>query len=671
MYKFLVFAGTVEGRQLACGLADAGVLVTASVATEYGEKIIAPREGLTVHQGRMGREEMEAFIRAEGFVQVVDATHPYAAEVSANIRAACQGAEVPCMRLLRESESAEETEDWVSVSSAAEAAEYLNHTEGNVLLTTGSKELKEFTAVRDYQTRLFPRVLSTAESVLSCVELGFEGKNLICMQGPFSEELNTAMLRQIGASYMVTKETGRSGGFGAKLAAARKAGVKVIVIGRPVREEGLSPAAVRESLARTWNLPRLAEAGKPEIILAGMGMGSCGTMTVEAAEACREADAVLGAERMLEYPRALGKTVFASYKNEELKAYIDSHPEYRKVVILLSGDIGFYSGAKKLLRCLEGYPVKTMPGISSVVYFCGRLGISWEDVKLLSLHGKEGNLVGAAARNRKVFALTGGKDGVNRICRQLMEYGLSHVKLYVGERLSYPEERITQGSPKELSARTFDSLCVVLIENVEAGALPVTHGLDDELFIRGKVPMTKSEVRSVSLSRLRLKSDSVVYDVGAGTGSVSIEMALQAWEGMVYAIEKNPDAVALIGENQRKFQAANIQVTEGLAPEAMEALPAPTHAFIGGSSGNLKEIMELLLRKNPACRIVINTIALESMAETLSCLRSLPVTDVDIVSVSAARSKSVGRYHMMMGQNPVYIISCTGGPEGGPEHGDA
>ncbi len=661
MYKCLIFAGTVEGRRLAGDLASAGVLVTASVATEYGEKIIAPQEGLTVHQGRMDQEEMEAFMKAGGFGQVVDATHPYAAAVSENIRAACRNTGIPCLRLLRESEEGDG--DWISVSSAREAAEYLNHTEGNVLLTTGSKELKEFTIVKDYQTRLFPRVLSTAESVLSCVELGFEGKNLICMQGPFSEELNTAMLRQIGASYMVTKETGKSGGFGAKLAAARKAGVKVIVIGRPVREEGLSPAAVREVLAEKWNLTFPVSAGKPEVILAGMGMGSHGTMTVEAAEACREADAVLGADRMLEYPRSLGKPVFASYKNDELKAYIDSHPEYRKVVILLSGDIGFYSGAKKLLRCLEGYPVKTMPGISSVVYFCGRLGISWEDVKLLSLHGKEGNMVGAVARNRKVFALTGGTDGVSRICRQFVEYGLSHVTVYVGERLSYPDERITQGSPAELAEQTFDSLCVVLVENPEAGSLPVTHGLDDELFIRGKVPMTKGEVRSVSLSRLRLKQDSVVYDVGAGTGSVSIEMALQAWEGMVYAIEKNPEAVALIGENQKKFRASNIQVVEGLAPEAMEDLPAPTHAFIGGSSGNLKEIMELLLRKNPACRIVINAIALESVAETLNCLKALPVTDVDISSVTAARSKALGRYHMMMGQNPVYIISCTGGSD--------
>lgn len=747
--RFLVFAGTVEGRTLAGELAAAGCPVTVSVATEYGEKIVEEQPGLTVHRGRMTAEEMASFMKAmkedagnEGGApcQVVDATHPYAAAVSENIRAACETAHLPYLRLLRESEQADGMEDCVFVASAKEAAEYLKATEGNVLLTTGSKELEVFTEIPDYQARLFPRVLSTAESVLSCAKLGFEGKNLICMQGPFSEELNTAMLKQIHAAWMVTKETGKSGGFGEKLSAARKAGVKVIVIGRPVKEEGYGAREIKQILEEKYALTLREEtessgagkseaitvqekgmsaaaqdkmeitdayavtgkdqaaapnadesiagkdkvvvveieknavtgkekeaevsdvpqSGKTQVTLAGIGMGSYRNMTVEVVEACREADAILGASRMVEFARTLGKPVYCAYKDDELKAYIDAHPEYRKVVVLLSGDIGFYSGAKKLRQRLSDYPVRMLSGISSVVYFCGKLGTSWEDVKLLSLHGKEDNIVGAVARNQKVFALIGGRDGVNRLCRQFMEYGLSDVKLHVGERLSYLEERITSGTPGQLEGTVFDGLCVVLAENPGAGELPVTHGLPDECFLRDKVPMTKSEVRSISLSKLQLQPDSVIYDVGAGTGSVSIEMALQASEGMVYAIEKNQTAVELIEKNKRVFRTANIQVIEGLAPEAMEALPVPTHAFIGGSSGNLREIMECLLKKNPECRIVINTIALESIAETLDCVKALPVTDVDIAGVSVAKSKTLGRYHMMMGQNPVYIISCRG-----------
>lgn len=685
MPRFLVFAGTVEGRTLAGELAAAGCPVTVSVATEYGEKLVEEQPGLAVHRGRMTAEEMVSFMEemkedAEKNggrpCQVVDATHPYAAAVSENIRTACEAVHLPCLRLLRESEQEAATEDCVFVASAGEAADYLKNTEGNVLLTTGSKELAVFTEIPDYRARLFPRVLSTAESVLSCTKLGFEGKNLICMQGPFSEELNTAMLKQIHASWMVTKETGKSGGFGEKLSAARKAGVKVIVIGRPVKEEGYGAQEIRKILEERYGLKleRQAEgdgavsdvpavAGeKTQVTLAGIGMGAYQNMTVEVVEACREADAILGASRMVEFARTLGKPVYCAYKDDELKAYIDAHPEYRKVVILLSGDIGFYSGAKKLRRRLmeADYPVRMLSGISSVVYFCGKLGTSWEDVKLLSLHGKEENIIGVVARNQKVFALIGGKDGVNRLCRQFIGYGLSGVKLHVGERLSYPEERITSGTPEQLEGMAFDGLCVVLAENPNAGELPVTHGLPDECFLRDKVPMTKSEVRSISLSKLQLRPDSVVYDVGAGTGSVSIEMALQASEGMVYAIEKNQTAVELIEKNKRVFRTANIQVIEGLAPEAMEDLPVPTHAFIGGSSGNLREIMECLLKKNPECRIVINTIALESIAETLDCVKSLPVTDVDIAGVSVAKSKTLGRYHMMMGQNPVYIISCCG-----------
>ena len=188
----------------------------------------------------------------------------------------------------------------------------------------------------------------------------------------------------------------------------------------------------------------------------------------------------------------------------------------------------------------------------------------------------------------------------------------------------------------------------------------LTHGIRDEEFLRDKVPITKEEVRTVSLSKLRLSENSVCYDVGAGTGSVAIEMALRAYKGKVYAIEKKELAVELLKKNKEQFQADNLEIIEGFAPEAMEGLEVPTHAFIGGSSGNMKEIMELLLKKNPKVRMVINCIALESVSEALECLKSLPVSDTEIVQMTVGKSKTVGRYHMMMGENPIYIISCTG-----------
>jgi precorrin-6Y C5,15-methyltransferase (decarboxylating) len=196
----------------------------------------------------------------------------------------------------------------------------------------------------------------------------------------------------------------------------------------------------------------------------------------------------------------------------------------------------------------------------------------------------------------------------------------------------------------------------MLLENPQADHI-VTPGIPDEAFVRGKVPMTKEEVRILSVAKLRLREDSVVYDVGAGTGSVSMEIARLCSEGRVYAIERNQEGIQLIRDNSQKLGLSNVIPVEGLAPAAMETLPAPTHAFIGGSSGNMKDIITMLRRKNPAVRIVINTIALESIAEVMTLIKELEILGADIVQITAARSRELGRYHMMTGLNPVYIIS--------------
>ena len=175
--------------------------------------------------------------------------------------------------------------------------------------------------------------------------------------------------------------------------------------------------------------------------------------------------------------------------------------------------------------------------------------------------------------------------------------------------------------------------------------------------------MTKTEVRTVSLSKLRLKEDSICYDIGAGTGSVSVEMALRAYRGHVFAIEKKEDAAALLEENKKKFALEHMQIIRGTAPEALSGLPAPTHAFIGGSSGNLREIVHLLMEQNPYVRIVINCITLETVGEALECIRELKreqesvAWETEVVQLGVARSKDIGRYHMMMGENPIYIIT--------------
>lgn len=677
MDKILLFAGTTEGRNLAEFLEKNQIPTEVCVATQYGETLLEEGKYLHVHAGRLDETEMEQQIQKQ-ITLVIDATHPYAVIVSQNIRRACSRTGTEYIRLARKETDAswkQEMEDVTEVASVAEAAAFLAKKEGRIFAATGSKELSAYQVIPDYQDRVVARVLSTPEAVSECAMLGFSGKNLICMQGPFTEDLNVAMLRQAQASWMVTKESGKAGGFLEKLRAAKKAGAKLVVIKRPgerseeieedQKEENLY-AICDEGQIRSLLGKRLGICPKRQLYLVGIGMGNEKNRTVEAEQICQSADLLIGARRMLQSVKTEGKVVFESYKPDEIAAYLAEHPQYETAAVLLSGDIGFYSGAKKLydaiertegLEQMEIYPVS---GISSVVYFCGKLGVSWENVHFLSLHGRKQNLIDAVKYHEKVFVLCGEKDGIPKICCKLKEYGLGDVKVAVGTDLSYEQERIVQGTAESLMKEDFAPLSVLLICNPDVKKR-IGHGLDDDLFLRGKVPMTKSEVRSISLSKLRLHKDAVVWDVGAGTGSVSIEAASLAKDGVVYAIEKKDEAIDLLEQNKRKFGTDNLEIIKGLAPEALEGLPAPTHAFIGGSSGNLKEILEVLLEQNPRVRVVINAIALETVAEAMQCLKSMAFTDVDIAQVSVAKGKKLGSYEMMMGQNPVYIFSCTGG----------
>lgn len=678
MDKILLFAGTTEGRNLAEFLEKNQIPTEVCVATQYGETLLEEGKYLHVHAGRLDETEMEQQIQKQQITLVIDATHPYAVIVSQNIRRACSRTGTEYIRLARKETDAswkQEMEDVTEVASVAEAAAFLAKKEGRIFAATGSKELSAYQVIPDYQDRVVARVLSTPEAVSECAMLGFSGKNLICMQGPFTEDLNVAMLRQAQASWMVTKESGKAGGFLEKLRAAKKAGAKLVVIKRPgERSEEIAEDQKEENLyaicdegqIRSLLGKRLGICPKRQLYLVGIGMGNEKNRTVEAEQICQSADLLIGARRMLQSVKTERKAVFESYKPDEIAAYLAEHPQYETAAVLLSGDIGFYSGAKKLydaiertegLEQMEIYPVS---GISSVVYFCGKLGVSWEDVHLLSLHGRKQNLIDAVKYHEKVFVLCGEKDGIPKICCKLKEYGLGDVKVAVGTDLSYEQERIVQGTAESLMKEDFAPLSVLLICNPDVKKR-IGHGLDDDLFLRGKVPMTKSEVRSISLSKLRLHKDAVVWDVGAGTGSVSIEAALLARDGSVYAIEKKDEAIDLLEQNKRKFGTDNLEIIKGLAPEALEGLPAPTHAFIGGSSENLKEILEVLLEQNPRVRVVINAIALETVAEAMQCLKSMAFTDVDIAQVSVAKGKKLGSYEMMMGQNPVYIFSCTGG----------
>lgn len=718
MKKILIFGGTAEGRSIAECLNRNEIPHTVSVATEYGEEVLGHPEYTEIRQGRLSVPEMEELMREGGYAAVVDATHPYAVEVSKNVRTACKETGLIYLRYLRPDKKEKsnpadqmtqkgiEAGKRITVDSTLEAARYLETQQGIIFLTTGSKELRIFTEEISDKSRLFARVLPSAEVVASCRSLGLTGKQICAMQGPFSEEMNRAMLQQTQASFLVSKDTGITGGFPEKERAAQALGVSMVVIRRP-EEVGLDWAALLGELEKILGkklqdssvfddketIPETGSASddketiseidsasngggttpknsSPRRIISciGIGMGTLDTLTHEAAEAIKNAQILFGAKRILESAKGMldswagdgtaanSQVFIPEYVGSKIAAYLEEHPQYTNAAILMSGDVGFYSGARGIGAAFPKEKVRYYCGISSVVYFASKIPTAWQDAKLLSAHGKEINLLNYVQRYPKIILLVSGAGDVERLCGELHEAGLEELTVTVGTNLSYPEETVTSGAPRDFLHCATTGLHIMMIEN-KAASHVITPGLPDDAFVRGKVPMTKEEIRILSVAKLQLKEDSVVYDVGAGTGSISMECARLCTAGTVYAIERNPEGIGLIRENSRRLRLSNVIPVEGLAPGAMEELPAPTHAFIGGSSGNMGQIIDLLRSKNPQVRIVINTIALESISEVMTLLKERNISDADIVQVSAAKSRTLGRYHMMTGLNPVYIIS--------------
>ena len=395
-----------------------------------------------------------------------------------------------------------------------------------------------------------------------------------------------------------------------------------------------------------------------KVYLIGMGMGHPDTLTARAGAAIAECPVLLGAPRLLE-PYG-DHTCVPLVRTQEIASYIDSASN-GPVGVLLSGDLGFYSGARGLWQALAGHEIISIPGISSLSYFCAALGTPWQDAHVVSVHGRQADPVGAVRSHKKIFLLTGGATRAQDVCAALDRAGLGELDCAVGERLSYPDERIVTGAARTLAGERFDDLSVMLVHNPAPVQRPwQAPGLRDGDFQRGEAPMTKEEIRWLSVCKLRLAPHHVVWDVGAGTGSVSAECAQALPQGQVYAVERDRAALELLAANRAGLGLSNLAIVPGAAPAALEPLPAPDRVFIGGSGGSLEAIVRLALGKNPAARIVITAITLETLAEATALCQALDLADVEIVQVAVTRTRRVGGYHMAQGQNPVWIISGEG-----------
>ncbi|WP_425757423.1 precorrin-6y C5,15-methyltransferase (decarboxylating) subunit CbiE [Ihubacter sp. rT4E-8] len=391
-----------------------------------------------------------------------------------------------------------------------------------------------------------------------------------------------------------------------------------------------------------------------QVIVAGAGPGALAFYTEHTLAAIRSADLVLTAQRLAAPLSAIAGNVKVMGVMDTI-AYLNEHAEKEeKVCVVASGDTGFYSIARTIAdRVDPNISVSFACGIGSLSYFAAKLKIGYEQMKLVSLHGRESSIVPHVCYNESVFALTGGTIKAADVIQQLLKAGLTAVRVHVGEHLSSTQERIVSGTPVELENMQFDDLAVVVVENKDYANRYKT--LKDSDFIRGKSPMTKEVVRNLSLAALEIEPQDIVYDIGAGTGSVTCAMAYRASESMVYAVEKNPEAVDLVKENMAATGARNIEIHCALAPDALAEFPPADKVFIGGSTGNLREIMEAVLQRNQKAVFVVTAVTLETITQAVGVFAALSMeTETICANISAAQK--LGNYHLMKAENPVYII---------------
>lgn len=378
------------------------------------------------------------------------------------------------------------------------------------------------------------------------------------------------------------------------------------------------------------------------IFITGAGAGDTKSLTCSAKEKIENADIIIGAKRVAKPFECDGKRVVYEYKADKIVEILEENT-YENSVILFSGDVSFFSGAKKLIDRFPDAEIEA--GISSVSYFCAKIKKSYDEAEIVSMHGRKCNIVSEVRGHKKVIALLGDNP-----CGKLCKYGLGGAEIYIGENLSYTDEKILHGKAEDFKNEIIAPLSVIMIINKNYDDR-CRIGITEDEFVRGKSPITKREVRTVSISALEIRENDICYDIGAGTGSVSVEMALAAKKGTVYAVEKNSDAVELINENAVKFMTDNIVVVKGEAPEALENLPRADKVFIGGSSGKIDEI----IRRCNCSHIVVNAITLETLSESLKAFKEQGY-DYEITQLSTARGKKIATYNMMTAQNPVFII---------------
>lgn len=650
MKKICIFAGTTEGRELIHFLeefTEEFLKITVYVATEYGE-IINNSPHIQIKAGRMSLSDMKSQLSA--YTLVIDCTHPYATAVTEQLVQVCHELSVPYLRIKREESSYSSIEKVHCVENLQEMITYLEHSSGNILSTLGAKELIHFKDC-NFINRLYARVLPLSSSLEACANIGLPPSQIIAMQGPFSYGMNRSTIESYNINTFLTKDSGKVGGIQEKFDVCKDLSVDLLLLKKPEDVEGYTLHQGKNVILSMLQLKKKSVTQCLSILSCGMGAEVI--FSQEGRIALENADVLLGSQRLLQLFPESRQEKYPLYTGEKIQQFAKEHPEFENICLLVTGDAGFFSTAKNVAACWEG-DISFFSGISSISYLSARFGISWEDCKILSLHGRKENILEYIKRNEKIFILFGGEDTPSSVARLCHEYGFD-VQFYIGENLSYPNEKLTISSVKDTISLETANLCCAFVIHSQAENT-ISFGLPDTAFQRVEgVPMTKSEVRTITLSKLQLRQDSVIYDIGAGTGSVSVEMAQLSPFGRVFALEQKESALDILEKNKKSFKLSNLEIISGDARKGIQGLPAPSHVFIGGFSGDLKQLLEEIKIKNPKSRVAINTVTLDTLAQVTALLPSCSYSEV--VEIGISRGETRGKYRMMLANNPVFVIT--------------
>ena len=422
------------------------------------------------------------------------------------------------------------------------------------------------------------------------------------------------------------------------------------------------------------------------IRIIGGGPGDEAYILPMARQAVAKSSLIIGDKRLLQTfgLEADEIHIFEMGRMMERLEWLKNQPDSLSVGILVSGDPLMYSLFRLVRRTFPDAQAEIIPGIGSIQAFAARLGESMEDAKILSAHGRNmsgGMLVKEVSHSPKLFILCDNERTPDWMAGQLINAGLTSVDMAAGSRISYPDEIIISGGPEDVFRGKYPALSLVMIKNPEAEAPAEQSGtcenasegltrdsgalLRDSEFLRNRTPMTREEVRWIALGKMGLSADSVVWDVGAGTGSISLECARQCPAGKVIAIEKNPEALKILYQNREHLRAGNMEIIEGIAPEAFEGLQRPTHVFVGGAGRDLSGILEKICRYGAGIQILIACVTLETMTEAYRLLDSMEgLRRKEIVTIRIETARPVGSYHLMEGGHPVTLVIAETWNEG-------